>query len=287
MIEVQQNAGETAGSLIEYQPMAPPRSQPIVTLTTDFGYRDHYAGTMKGVLLSRCPDAQIVDISHAIPAFSIYQGAYAIAQAAPFFPPGTLHVVVVDPGVGTERKIVLLHACDQLFLAPDNGVLTAIALRCPGHSGRQVVNTDLFLAAVSSTFHGRDVFAPVAGSLASGIANPDDLGPPSETLELLPDWLAQQAGAGQWRGVVLSVDHFGNVITNLALDDLGTLAGRSFRIRAGDSTVSTWAQTFGSAPPNICFAYAGSSGYVELAVKQSSAAAMLKVSPGDPVTLTL
>src|SRR5581483_10205191 len=132
------------------------RAAPIVTFTTDFGLADHYAGTMKGVLLSRCPEARLVDISHEIPPFSIHAGAYAIDQAAPYFPPRTVHVVVIDPGVGTARRAVLLEALGQYFIAPDNGVLSMIAARDKNWRAFEIANPALWASSPSSTFHGRD-----------------------------------------------------------------------------------------------------------------------------------
>src|SRR5436305_104946 len=148
-----------------------------VTLTTDFGLTDHYVGTMKGVILRVCPGATIVDITHQIQPFSIYAGAYAIRQAAPYFPGGTVHVVVVDPGVGTARRPIVIKALDQFFIAPDNGVLTSIM--AADHQARcyEITRTDLMLPSPSATFHGRDVFAPVAAAIAAGIVTPDEVGP--------------------------------------------------------------------------------------------------------------
>ena len=124
--------------------MKPPRVPPVITLTTDFGLADHYTGTMKGVLLKRCPDAQIVDISHNVAPFSIMAGAYTIAEAAPYFPSGTIHVVVIDPGVGTQRKALLVEACEQCFVAPDNGVLSMIVARDDASRAREIVNRSLW-----------------------------------------------------------------------------------------------------------------------------------------------
>ncbi len=187
---------------------------PLLTLTTDFGLRDHYVGTMKGVILSRCPEAHIVDISHGVPPFSLWTGAYTIDQAAPYFPAGTIHVVVVDPGVGTTRRAILAEAIGQQFIAPDNGVLSMILARDPGAVVREITNQELFLPAVSATFHGRDIFAPVAASVACGRARPEEVGPILTAVERLPNVEPVQQANGDWVGTVLSVDHFGNVITN-------------------------------------------------------------------------
>src|SRR5437660_3729291 len=135
---------------------------PILTLTTDFGVSDHFVGVMKGVILSICPRAQVVDISHGVTPFEIAEGAYLIAQAYPYFPKKTVHVVVVDPGVGTSRRPILLEAAGQYFVAPDNGVLSMVLAREPGAKFRLISNAKYFLKQVSNTFHGRDIFAPAA-----------------------------------------------------------------------------------------------------------------------------
>ncbi len=267
--------------------MKPSQPGPLITLTTDFGLTDHYAGTMKGVLLTRCPGVHIIDISHEIPPFSIYSGAYTIDQAAPYFPPGTIHVIVVDPGVGTARKPLLLEALDQIFIAPDNGVLSMIVERDSTANAREITNCHLWLSNPSSTFHGRDVFAPVAAALASGKAKPGDVGPLLNELELLSDLHPREIKSGQWQGRLLSIDHFGNAITNFSAAKFSIVASRRFSLQVGKHRVTTFQDTFGDARNDLCFAYLGSSGYIELAVREASAAALLNAFPGDPVTLRL
>jgi S-adenosylmethionine hydrolase len=259
-------------------------SPPIITLTTDFGTSDHYVGTMKGVILSYSMDAKIVDISHGIPPFSIYAGAYAIDQAAPFFPPGTIHVVVVDPGVGTSRKPLLVETSEQIFIAPDNGVLSLVIGRATNPDEvrvREISARRLWLESPSSTFHGRDIFAPVAAALARGSASPEEVGPLLERMELLPDFSPQQIEPRSWRGRVLSVDHFGNVISNFSVDAFSDLIKESFLIEVNGNRVTHFQPTFGSALAGECFAYLGSSGFIELGINQRSAAAFLGVVPGD------
>jgi S-adenosyl-L-methionine hydrolase (adenosine-forming) len=267
--------------------MKPIHAGPLVTLTTDFGLADHYVGTMKGVLLSRCPGVRIIDISHDLPPFSIYSGAYTIDQAARYFPAGTIHVIVIDPGVGTARKPLLLEALDQFFIAPDNGVLSMIIGRDAKAKARELTNRDLWLSSPSSTFHGRDIFAPVAAVLASGAVNAQKVGPILTKLELLPDLYARQIKPGRWEGKLLSIDRFGNAITNFRVDTFRKLASSRFILRLRKHRVATFKSTFGDASDGLCFAYFGSSGYVELAVKQQSAAALLNASAGDRVTLEL
>lgn len=267
--------------------MKPFHPGPLVTLTTDFGLADHYVGTMKGVLLSRCPGVRIADISHEIAPFSIYSCAYTIDQAAPYFPRGTIHVIVVDPGVGTARKPLLVEALGQYFIAPDNGVLSMIIGRDTKAKAREITNRGLWLSSPSSTFHGRDIFAPVAAALASSTANAEKVGPILARIDLLPDLDARQTKPGQWQGKLLSIDRFGNAITNFSIAAFSGLASSRFNLRVGTRRITRFQPTFGNAPTGLCFAYFGSSGYIELAVKEQSAAALLKAVPGDPVTLRL
>jgi hypothetical protein len=267
--------------------MKPFQPGPVVTLTTDFGLADHYVGTMKGVLLTRCPSVRIIDISHEIPPFSIHSGAYTIDQAAPYFPAGTIHVIVVDPGVGTARKPLLLDALGQWFIAPDNGVLSMIIGRDQKANAREITNRDLWLNSPSSTFHGRDIFAPAAAALASSAANAEKIGPIVGKIELLPDLYARQVKPGQWKGKLLSIDRFGNAITNFSIAAFTIIASSRFSLHVGRHRITAFQATFGEAPDGVCFAYFGSSGYIELAVKQQSAAALLNASAGDRVTLRL
>jgi S-adenosyl-L-methionine hydrolase (adenosine-forming) len=279
VIEIEQ------GSIQFYQPMNPPRVPPIITLTTDFGSRDHYVGTMKGVLLGRCPNAQLVDISHEIPAFSILSAAYTIDQAAPYFPAGTVHLVVVDPGVGTSRKALCVEALGQSFIAPDNGVLSLVLARDRSAVARELTSRNFWLDSPSSTFHGRDIFAPAAAALASGAARPEELGPVLSRIEILSDLEPEPIGENHWRATILSIDHFGNAITNLKRDRFYHVSFTAFMVEAGAHRITAFYETFGAAPPGVPFLYFGSSGYLELGMNQHSAAAALSVSPGARITL--
>ena len=261
--------------------MAVSVASPIVTLTSDFGISDHYVGTMKGVILSRCPKATIIDITHELPAFSILAGAYAISQAAHFFPAGTVHMIVVDPGVGTERKAIVAEAGNQVFVAPDNGLLTLILDRDKNAVVREITNRSLWLESPSLTFHGRDVFSPVAASLAGGKAKPEDVGPVLARPEQFRDLSPREVHPGVWEGIVLSTDHFGNLITNF----LSSTSGKTFILDVNRHKVNKFHKTFGEAPPGVLFVYHGSSGYLEIGMNQQSAAEALGVSPGDRVTL--
>jgi S-adenosylmethionine hydrolase len=256
-------------------------SRPLITLTTDFGLDDHYVGTMKGVILSRCPEAQIVDITHRIPPFSLHAGAYAIDQASGFFPAGAIHVVVVDPGVGTTRKPLLIELRQQLFIAPDNGVLTLLLSHGDQSTIHEITNRQLWLPDPSNTFHGRDVFAPVAAALASGAAKPPDVGPLLENLERLPGLEPVQIEHGVWQGKILSIDHFGNVITNFKPP------AQPFSLAIGQHRIDDFRQSFGGAPPGLVFAYLGSSGYLEAGMNQGNAAHALGAAAGHTITLHL
>lgn len=261
------------------------RRGPIVTLTTDFGLADHYVGAMKGVILGRYPEARIVDVSHEIPAFSIWSGAYTIDQAAPYFPAGSVHVVVIDPGVGTLRRAILLEASGQHFIAPDNGVLSLVLRRDPNAVAREITNTALFLPNVSSTFHGRDIFAPVAAAVAAGSSSPESVGAIVKDVQVLDRIDPVETGPGRKAGTVLSIDHFGNVITNFKASESGLIASEPFEIRTVKNVITKFYTTFGAAPPDSCFAYFGSSGYVELGMNRRSAAHFLGVSAGEVVEL--
>jgi hypothetical protein len=234
---------------------------------------------MKGVILSRCPEARLVDITHDIPPFSLYAGAYAIDQAAQFFPPGTIHVVVVDPGVGTDRKPLLVEFQQQFFIAPDNGVLSLELARTGSSVAREITNRDLWLPHPSSTFHGRDIFAPTAAALASGIAQPKDVGPLLENIQQLPDLAPIELERGTWRGKILSVDRFGNVITNFKPP-----AG-SFSLIIGQHTITEFRRSFGAAAPDLLFAYSGSSGYLEIGMNQGHAAQTVRAAAGGTAVL--
>ncbi len=256
----------------------------LITLTTDFGTTDHFAGTMKGVILSILPAAQIVDITHDVQAFEIPDGAFTIAQAYPYFPKRTIHVVVVDPGVGSARRPLLAEMAGQFFIAPDNGVLSIVLAR-EKHKVRHITNQRYFLHPVSHTFHGRDIFAPVAAHLASGIA-------PGRFGKLIDDYLRltfhrpTQTGKNAWTGSVLKVDRFGNLITNLHLDDFPNLKIRPFRLLAGRQPITRLALTFTESPPGELFVIVGSSGYLEVATNQASAARILGCGAGSTVELT-
>jgi hypothetical protein len=256
----------------------------IITLTTDFGLADHYAGTMKGVILGIAPRCQIVDISHDIAPFGIADAAFTIAQAFLYFPKGSIHVVVVDPGVGTARRPILVEAFKQYFIGPDNGVFSMV-YDTASHRVREIVNPQVFLPEVSSTFHGRDIFAPAAAHLAL-----DEK--PATYGEIIKDYIQlavlkpQQTARCVWSGVVLKVDRFGNLITNLHIDRFPDVRTLDFEISVGLRRIYGLASTFGDCLHGEPCVIVGSSGYLEVVVNQASAAKTLGCASGSPVELT-
>jgi len=259
--------------------------KPIITLTTDFGTSDHFAGTMKGVILSILPTAEIVDITHEVAPFQIPEGAFSIAQAYRYFPKRTAHVVVVDPGVGTTRRPLLVEAAGQFFIAPDNGVLSMIYSR-EKHKARHITAQKYFLENVSSTFHGRDIFAPVAAHLRKGVA-------PSKFGKLVVDHLRSdfekpvRTGKRFWSGTVLKIDRFGNLITNFRLDEFPELRERPFELMAGVLPVNRLVESFAGGTPDELVVVDGSSGYLEVACNKGSAAKKIGCGAGAPVELTI
>jgi S-adenosylmethionine hydrolase len=259
--------------------------KPIVTLTTDFGLRDHYVGAMKGVILGICPQAQIVDISHEVRPFRIAEGAYSIAQAYSCFAAKTVHVVVVDPGVGTARRPILVEAAGQFFVAPDNGVLAMVSAAEP-HRARVLSNPRYFRQPVSGTFHGRDIFAPVAAHLAAGVAAArfgkriDDL---AQAGFLDP----RQTSERSWVGEILHIDRFGNLITNFRASEFPNLETRNVRLMIGGERVSAVEHNYAGRAPGELFLIVGSAGYVEVSIGQGSAADAIGCETGASAKLMI
>lgn len=258
---------------------------PLITLTTDFGLSDHYVGAMKGVILTICPRARIVDISHGGNAYEISEAAFTLAQAYRYFPRGTVHVVVVDPGVGTSRRPILAQAAGQWFIAPDNGVLSMIYGRAK-HKVRAISNERYFLRPVSNTFHGRDIFSPVAAHLAGGVAA-------ARFGKLIGDYLRLdfdrpvRSGRRVWTGAILKVDRFGNLVTNYAAADFPDLEQRPFELAAGTQRINVCARNYAECRAGEPFVILGSSGYYEISVGQGSAAKVLGCAAGAPLELTV
>jgi S-adenosylmethionine hydrolase len=259
--------------------------RPIVTLTTDFGLSDHFTGTMKGVILGICPTAEIVDITHQVSAFEITEATFVICEAYRYFPKKTVHVVVIDPGVGTARRPIVVEAAGQLFVAPDNGVLSMIYAR-EKHKVRAVTSHRHFLKPVSRTFHGRDIFAPTAAHLAAG-ARPATFGCLIQDYCRLRFAEPLRIGKRVWQGTVLKTDHFGNLITNLHVAEFPGLEGRSFQLLCGQVTITHLNATFAEGAPGEPLLIVGSSGFLEIVANQGSAAKILGLATGSPVDLTV
>jgi S-adenosylmethionine hydrolase len=258
---------------------------PIITLTTDYGTSDHLVGVLKGVILRIVPNAGIIDINHHVVPFDVLDGALTIAAAYRYFPPRTVHVVVVDPGVGTERRPILVNADQQYFVAPDNGVLSLIYEREEVVLVRHITAEHYFLNPVSSTFHGRDVFAPVAAWLAKAFQT-EAFG------EEITDYVRfklprAKAAGGALKGVVLRVDSFGNLVTNFMAEDLPQAMSTDGKIRmqVGGKRVEKLAQTFAQGAAGEPVAVVGSSGFLEIAVNKGHAARALGVNRGAEVVL--
>jgi S-adenosylmethionine hydrolase len=240
---------------------------------------------MKGVILSIYPSARIVDISHGVGAFEIAEAAFTLSQAYRYFPRGTVHVVVVDPGVGTSRRPILARAAGQYFIAPDNGVLSLIYAR-EKHTVRAISNARYFLQPVSHTFHGRDIFAPVAAHLAGGAPAARFGQPIADYLRLDFDKPAR-TGRRTWTGAILKVDRFGNLVTNFSVTDFPDLDKREFEIAAGPRRINLFARHYAERGSGEPFLILGSAGYYEISVGQASAAKLLGCAAGAPLELTL
>jgi S-adenosyl-L-methionine hydrolase (adenosine-forming) len=256
----------------------------VITLTTDFGAGSHYAAAMKGVILSIHPAATIVDISHDVPPQDIRRAALLLDAAAYWFPPETIHVAVVDPGVGTDRALVYARIGQQQFIAPDNGLLSRLASRTPPMKLIRLADPAYWLERISTTFHGRDIMAPVAAHLALGL-DPDRLGPPLDRLNAI-DWPEPHQHPNRIDGAVIEIDSFGNLITNLTAE---LIAGRPTDRRACIvcNIYETWGiyHAYAEQPSGTLVALIGSSGRIELALVGDNAARRLGIGIGSPVAL--
>jgi S-adenosyl-L-methionine hydrolase (adenosine-forming) len=256
----------------------------IITLTTDFGTGSHYVAAMKGVILSLCPEATIVDIAHDVPPQDIRRAALLLDDAADWFPAETIHVVVIDPGVGTDRAIVYARIGQQHFIAPDNGLLSRLAARTPPTKLIRLSEPEYWLEKVSTTFHGRDIMAPVAARLAVGL-DPDRLGPPLAQLMTL-DWAEPRQKPDRIDGTVIEVDAFGNLITNITADLFGSRP-TDRRACIVCNIYETWGihYAYSEQPGGTLIALIGSGGRLELAIVRDNAAERLGVGVGTPVTV--
>ena len=263
--------------------------KPIITLTTDFGLNDHFIGTMKGVILGIEPEAQIVDICHSVQAFDVLDGALTISQAYSYFPSGTVHMVIVDPGVGTARRPLVVTSERHHFVAPDNGVLSLVYQREERLSARHVTSEHYYLQPVSQTFHGRDVFSPVAAYLAKGV-DPAKFGDEVTDFVKFSAPKPKAANENTLRGVVLKVDRFGNLITNISPQDAPMLFSGNppaFKIVVGKREITEIKAAYALGAPGEVFGILGSMGYLEIAANRAAAAQLLGLNRGADVNIIL
>ncbi|HHS96708.1 MAG TPA: hypothetical protein ENK08_02230 [Chloroflexi bacterium] len=274
----------------------------VIALTTDFGTADGYVGVMKGVILSIVPEVHLVDLSHEIPPQDVRRAAFVLYTAVPFFPPGTVHLAVVDPGVGTERRAIAVQTPQGFFVGPDNGLFTYVLAEAEEWKAVGLEEPAYRLPEVSGTFHGRDVFAPAAAHLARGVPL-ERLGSPVTDPVLLP-LPRLTVGEDRVEGEILHVDRFGNVITSVgrlrwnggdlvltpafrqAASSL-QFAAREVAVEVGGERIRPVRRTYGEVGVGEKLALVGSTGFLEIAVRQGNAARALGVHPGDPITLRL
>ncbi len=264
-------------------------TQRLITFTTDFGLTEHYVGAMKGVIQSICAQVVMVDITNAVQSFDILDGALAISQAYHYFPKDTVHLVVVDPGVGGPRRPILVTAGMYQFVAPDNGVLSMVYEREERVSVRHITSEHYFHQPLSNTFHGRDIFAPVAAYLCKGV----DATKFGDEISDFVRFLAPKpkpAGSNAWKAVVLKADKFGNLITNITPGDIPQLfdgSSQAFKITVGKAEVSHLCDSYSQRPPGEVFAILGSTGYLEISANKAAASRLAAADKGSEVNVTL
>jgi len=262
-------------------------ARPIITLTTDYGTNDHLVGVLKGVILNINPDVNIVDITHSVLAHDVLDGALTISQAYKYFPAKTIHLVVVDPGVGTARRPILVAGDTHYFVAPDNGVLSAIYDKSESLYVWNITSEHYFRQPVSNTFHGRDIFAPVAAWLSKSWQTAS-FG--EEVTDFVRFAIPKPKTSGNTvKGIVLRTDNFGNLITNLTPEDVPALVApdAKFAIRVGNGAVTKMVPTFAQGTGTEPFAIIGSSGYIEICVNKGNAARTIGAGRGAEVTVEL
>lgn len=264
-------------------------SRPTVTLTTDFGLNDHFVGALKGVILDITPEAQIVDISHAVQPFDVLDGALTIAQAYSYFPSGTVHMVVVDPGVGTVRRPIIAISDKHYFVAPDNGVLSLIYAQEERMHVRHISSDHYFLQPVSNTFHARDIFAPVAAYLAKQVDS-HKFGDEIEDFTRFAAPRPKPVDANKMRAVVLKADRFGNLITNITPKDAPMLFGADpvpFKLVVGNREITVIRSLYAEGAAGEIFGIMGSMGYLEIAANRGNAAQITGAGKGTEVSIVL
>lgn len=259
--------------------------QSVITLLTDFGTQDYFVGAMKGVIVCANPTARIVDLTHDIPPQDIHAAAFTLLACYKDFPAGTIHVAVVDPGVGSSRHPLIIECARQFFIGPDNGLFVWICEREGEFVARSLTAEKFFRQPTSKTFHGRDVFAPVAAALSNGVAA-EEFGPRIDNLVTLGSLTPQTRTDGTIEATIIHVDKFGNCITNLTLDHLQPAAGRS-KLIVNEHQISSLRQFFSedADSENELFMIAGSAGFIEIAARNASAAEILQAHRGQTAFL--
>ncbi|HJT69658.1 MAG TPA: SAM-dependent chlorinase/fluorinase [Terriglobales bacterium] len=263
--------------------------RPIVTLTTDFGFNDHFVGTMKGVILNIAPNAEIVDICHSVQPYDILDAALTLAEAYNYFPTRTVHLVVVDPGVGTARRPIIAASDRHNFVAPDNGVLSLMYAKEERLHVRHASSDHYFLQPISNTFHGRDIFAPIAAYLAKGLDH-EKFGPEINDYVRFNAPKPKPVDAKTLRGVVLKVDRFGNLITNFTPSDAPALFAPNaagFKISVGKREVTTMRTNYAEGAPGEVFGILGSMGYLEISSNRGAANQLTGAAKGTEVNVSL
>lgn len=265
---------------------------PVITILSDFGTDDEYVGVMKGVMLSICPTVSIVDITHHIDPQDIYQAAYLIPSYYHFFPDGTVHLVVVDPGVGSQRNILAVNHRKHFFLAPDNGVLSLLLNAEKSDKIVCIDNSDYFLEPLSATFHGRDIFAAAGAHISCGTKlNALGVRINSKDIVQLPDLRCRISESGALAGKIVSIDRFGNLISNIDSVSLNafcrTKSPKQVHVHIGSFVISGLSNTYSDVAPHAPLALIGSRGYLEIAISGGSAGKKLKVRKGDSLRVTV
>lgn len=257
----------------------------VITLTTDFGLQDYYVSAMKAVILGIAPEVRVVDISHDIPSQDIMAGSWILRNSALLFPSGTVHTIVVDPGVGTDRKAIALQIEDHYFVGPDNGIFSLLTEEYD-YKAVSLTNKKYWRDETSKTFHGRDIFAPVAAHLSQGVAL-EELGEPLDEL-VTYRWTVPIADKDGLQGMVIHIDKFGNLVTNLSeslIEDV--IDGKNVKIYVGNTILDEIVPTFGSVPDGEPAAFIGSSGMLEVGINKGNAEQMLGVQKGAQISLIL
>jgi S-adenosylmethionine hydrolase len=266
-------------------------ARPVVALLSDFGYSDHYVGATKGSILTYCPEAEIVDLMHDIPAHDVEEGAWCLAASFRGFPPGTVFMAIVDPGVGGSRRALAIECGGHFFVGPDNGIFTYVLVENYDIRVHEITNRDLMRPQVSATFHARDVFAPVAARLASGLAL-EQVGPAVTNPVLFKIQGMRKHGPGEWEATVVHIDRFGNLTTSLYERDLqGILAEAGHdpteMVVVVEETVIPLVRAYSDVAEGEACALVGSTGRLEVAVNRGSAARTLGATRGAPVRVRL